>query len=125
VAILREDPAVFDDERAIRMRCDSFAVGYQDERLPLAHKASKDLEDFPLRLCVEISGRLVREDERRTVDERPRDGYTLLFAAGELARQMLETMRQSHRIENLSGAFHVVVRLIIGVQQRQRNVPQG
>ncbi len=42
-------------------------------------------------VLVEVAGGLVGEEQRRGHDQRPRDGDTLLLAAGQHARAMLET----------------------------------
>src|SRR5258707_13227339 len=46
----------------------------------------EDFDDAPRRLRIEIRGRLVGEQDRRTVDDRARDGEALLLAARELDR---------------------------------------
>src|SRR3954451_10679023 len=43
-----------------------------------------EVEDLGARGGVEVAGRLVREDDRRTRGERPGDGHTLLLASREL-----------------------------------------
>ena len=48
---------------------------------------------------VERAGRLVRQDELRIVDQRARDGHALLLSAGELARLVIDAVRQAHRVQ--------------------------
>ena len=40
------------------------------------------LQDFLAGVRVEVAGRLVGEQQRRAVDQRPGDGHALLLAAG-------------------------------------------
>ena len=48
------------------------------------------------RLCIKVAGRLIRQDQRRPIDQRARDRDPLLLAAGELIGKMVRPFRQSH-----------------------------
>ena len=48
----------------------------------------KKLHDLDACFGVEVARRLVRENDRRVVHERPRDGDPLLLPSGELVRMM-------------------------------------
>ena len=61
-------------------------VGDDNDRVPRLVKTSEDAHDFRAGLRVEVPGRLVREKDRRIVDERPGDGDALALAAGQLVR---------------------------------------
>ena len=52
---------------------------------------------------VEVAGRLVGEDQRRLVDQRPGDAHPLLLAAGELARQVAQALPEAHPAQRLLG----------------------
>src|SRR5690606_3719220 len=52
---------------------------------------------------VEISGRLVGEQDPRLVDERARERDALLLAARELRRIMIEPAAQAHALEQRRG----------------------
>ena len=52
---------------------------------------------------VERSGRLVREDERRLVDERPYDRDALALATRQLARTVIEPCSQADALEERAG----------------------
>ena len=54
--------------------------------------------------AVEVAGRLVGEDQRRVVDERPRDGDALRLAAGHLGRPVRRPARQADRREGFADA---------------------
>src|SRR5690606_21553683 len=73
---------------------------------------------------VEIPGRLIGEYQRGIVDQRAGDGHALLLAAGQLARQVLSAMRQPDRLERPHGALLAILDVIVGIEERQRNVTQ-
>ena len=47
----------------------------------LPHKLVQELQDACGCVVVEVAGRFVRKQQRRSVYQRPRDGNTLLFSA--------------------------------------------
>jgi len=49
----------------------------------------KQLHNLQPRTRIEIAGRLIGEDQRRTVDERLCDSHALLLASRELVRSVL------------------------------------
>ena len=52
-------------------------------------------------LTIEISGRLIGEQDRRPVHECPRNCNALLLATGERTRFVLHSIRNSQDIQNL------------------------
>jgi hypothetical protein len=56
-------------------------VGDEHDGDALAVELLKEREDFHRRAAVERAGGLVRQQEGRGVDQRPRDGDALLLAA--------------------------------------------
>jgi len=70
---------------------------------------------------IEISGRLVGQQYRRTIDQCARDRDALLLSAGELIRMVLFAARQSHQLHQVGRAA-----LTVGgpcrVEQRQLDV---
>src|SRR2546426_660936 len=56
----------------------------------------KEVHHLETRLAVEISRRLVREKNRRAVQQRPRNRDTLLLAAGQLIRMVRRAIEQPH-----------------------------
>lgn len=59
-------------------------------------------EDIDGELWVEVACRLVREDERRLVHDRARDGHSLLLAARQDARRVRPAAREAHSLERLA-----------------------
>jgi len=58
---------------------------------------------------VEVAGRLVGQDDGRAQDKGARQRNALLLAAGELHRIMVESRRETHRVQQLPGAVQTVL----------------
>ena len=54
-----------------------------DGRLFDLMKLSEDLHDFTTGVGIEVAGRLVGQQNRRFVHQRPRNRHTLLLTTGE------------------------------------------
>src|SRR5206468_10170533 len=76
--------------RIVRGDADGGAAGVQ---------LAEQLHERLAALRVEISGRLVGEENGGTSGDRARDGDELLMAAGERARTRLRARRQPHPIQ--------------------------
>ena len=61
-------------------------------------------------LRIEVAGRLVGEQDRRTAGDRARDRDELLLAAGEVARMMFRARGEADAIERRVDARLVVPR---------------
>ena len=72
----------------------------------------EQLENLATRLRVEIACWLVREDDRRLVDERTADCHALLLAARQLRRPMAPPIREADPFEQL--VHPRLVRLLAG-----------
>ena len=82
-----------------------------DEGDALLIELLKNPHDFNARLAVEIAGRFVRQQKRRPVHERARNGDALLLAAGKLVRMMAGALTEADQFERLYGARVLLVRL--------------
>jgi hypothetical protein len=59
-------------------------VGYHDQRCPgLPAASGKEIEYFSARLGIKIAGWFIRQDNRRLLNQRARNGDPLLFPAGK------------------------------------------
>src|ERR1700730_16960904 len=65
------------------------------EQVECAHRAAG----------VEISGRLIGEDQARDVDEGPRNRDPLTFTAAQLAGAMLSTIQETGLLEQMASLW--------------------
>ena len=87
------------DRRQLRI------VRHQHQRRPArAVDVEQQLDDRLPGGAVEIAGRLVGEQDRRIVGERPRDRDALLLAARELRRVVMAAIGQTDFVEQLLRA---------------------
>src|SRR5262249_43822361 len=68
---------------------------------------------------IEVSGRLVREQDQRFAGDRARDGNALLLTAGELAREVLRAMRHADPLQRRFDALLALRRLHTAISERQ------
>src|SRR5260221_2164158 len=80
------------------------------------------LEDRLPSLRVEIPGRLIGEDESRTMNDGPANGHTLHFSAGELIREALRSMYQANALEYSNGARLELAPWNAGQREREGDV---
>src|SRR5207247_1376596 len=90
------DLAVAQTNGAVRVPRDTFVVRHQDDRFALFVQVVEDFQDFNARRGVEITGRLVGEDDQRIVHQRARDGDSLLLAAGEFKGFVMRAVIQAN-----------------------------
>src|SRR5262245_10766271 len=75
-------------------------VRHHDDRLlELGVETLQQREDFLGRLAVEITGRLVGEQDRRVADQRACDGNPLFLAARQLAGKVAQSIAESDQLE--------------------------
>lgn len=90
-----------------------FVMGDEnDRRLILGHFGPKKIHHLGRVLFVQIAGRFIAKEELGVADESPGESCSLLFPAGELAGQVMETWCQTQPVENpfcfLSGGFQLI-----------------
>ena len=97
----------------------------EDDRDPLFVQLLKKRHDFHRRLRVEVSGRLVREDDGRLGHQRAGDCHALLLTAGQLARLVIEPLAESDALQRGRGQRpRVALFAAAVVQHRQLDVLQ-
>ena len=83
-------------------------------------------------MCVQVPGRLVRQDNFRFVDDRARDGHALLLAAGHFRRPVLQAVGEAEhlgddlepvRIEAIAVNMLRDGDIAAGVERRQKVEP--
>ena len=81
-------------------------VGDEDDRLaPLLARAPQRVEDLGAGRVVEVAGRLVGEEQRRTGHERPGDGDPLLLAGRQLVGLVVLLAGQVDELDDIADAI--------------------
>ena len=98
--LLSDDPAVAQVNEPVADRGGFFTVGDEDEGGPrlIGHLAD-ERENGGSVGRVEISGRLVGEEQRRTVRQSAGNGDPLHLAPGELRREAVGAVAKAYAIE--------------------------
>ena len=76
-------------------------MGGDHHRGPGAVDAIEELHDALARLGVEVPGGLVGQQDEGPVHEGPGHRHPLLLATGELAREVVGLLGQTHQVEDL------------------------
>jgi len=116
--LVAQQPAVAEGEDAPGVGRDVGLVRDQHDRQAGAVEPLHEREDLDTRARVEVTGRLVGQDDGRIVDQRAGDGHALLLAARELIGVMVLALGQPHG----GQAFASVPAPLAG---RQTGVEQG
>ena len=122
-SIVVADPAVADDEDAVRIGGRLRVVGDEDDRLvPLLAGAPERVEDLGAGRVVEVAGRLVGEQQRRPGHERPGDGDALLLAGRELVGLVVLLAGQVDERDDVADPLRQLAacRVLAGDRERQR-----
>jgi hypothetical protein len=88
----------------------------------LAVETLEDLQNLDAGLGIEVTRRLVGEQNRRLVDESASDGDALPLTARELIRPMLDAVTELDALESFRRALSALVSADTGVDQRQLDV---
>src|SRR3989475_1444024 len=97
------DAAVHELDASIHGAGHHRAVGDDDYRRAIAMEVSQELDDRDAGGAVEITGRLIREDDLGPADDRAGDRGALALASGELGRSMHEAMTEADALQGNSG----------------------
>ena len=116
------DRAVADPDVAQRARADDRIVRDDHDRGALGVDAFEQPEDLAAVRAVEVSGGLVREQQRRPVDQRTRDRRALPLAARHLARAMRRAVVERHARQRSERPLVTRRARDAAVQERQRHV---
>src|SRR5690606_1097115 len=124
VADVLDDFAVAQPDDALAVRRDLGLVRDDDDRLAVGVQLVEQREDLDRRLRVEITGRLVREQDGRVRHERPRNRNALPLAARELIRQMIGALAEPHALEVAHRLGAPLCERHSGVDQRLHDVTE-
>ena len=93
------------DHAAIEAGYQLVFVCNHDDRSAAAIDFVEQLHDFEGKLRVDIAGRLVRNQQRRIVHQRPCQSNTLLFTAGQLVRIVSCLACQTDQPQNIRDSL--------------------
>ncbi len=124
--LIELDPAVTEAHEARAVFGDIHFVRDQHDGDAALHvQALENVHDLDARPRVEVAGRLVRQEDRRLVDECARDRDALLLAAGQLVRIVVQSVAEADDLQDLLRAAVSFGRLHLAaavVKQRQLDV---
>ena len=95
---------------------------HHDRLVEVFIQALQNLQHFRSRMTVEISGRLVSEQQSWIADNRPSDGHALFLPTGELLGQVVDTIFQSNQFQSGHDVVAALLGSQFGQQQRQLHV---
>src|ERR1035437_3993876 len=93
--LIARDQSVADADDALRVQGHFLLVRDDDDGVAPVGKALEQRHDFRAGLGIEISRRLVREQDGRFVHKRTRDGDALTLSAGKFVRLVMHTVGQA------------------------------
>lgn len=79
------------------------------------------LDDFDTVLRIQVSSRLVCQEERRIVDQRPSDGDPLLFASAQLTWERVGSLQH---VDSLQNVWHELADFAAGPSTRTHCIPK-
>ena len=97
---------------------------HHDDRVALRVELLEERHDLLAGLGVEITGRLVGEDDGRIVDEGARDGDALALAAGEFVGFVAHALAEADVFERAARLVHAAALAEARVDERQLDVVQ-
>ena len=126
VARIARDVSVTQRDVAAAVLCDLGVVRHEDDRAPRGVELLEKHQHLETRPRIEIARRLVREDHRRVVDQRPGDGHALHLSARHLVALVQQAVAQPHGLQCRDGTLAPLGRLVLRVvHQRQLDVLDG
>ena len=123
--LVRLDQAVAQPNHTRRSARDLVGMGDEQHGVAAGVQILDQTQDLLTRLGVEVSGRLVGEQDRRAVDQRPGDGDPLALPATELVGLVVHAVREPDRLERFDGALAPLLGRYPRVNERQGDVVEG
>src|SRR5665647_3564959 len=116
---IARDQSVADADDALRVQGHFLLVRDDDDGVAPVGKALEQRHDFRAGLGIEISRRLVREQDGRLVDERAGDGDALALSAGKFVRLVMHAVGQADAGQRFKRELPPFLRRNACVNQRQ------
>ena len=107
---------------AVRMLREARVVRYHADRRAAGVQFFQQIHYRFAIARIEISSRLIREQNRRFTGKRARDRDTLLLSTAELARQMFGAMAHSDAFERVCNCALAIARAHPAISQRQLDI---
>ena len=95
-----------------------FVVRHHDDRGALPVEAAEKIHDFAAHFTIEVTGRLVGEQNPGCAHQSPCDGYALALSAGELRRIVFYPVGEADSFEYGRCQFASLFFRAFPVQQR-------
>jgi hypothetical protein len=93
-----------------------------DGHLLLLMDSRDEIENEASARAVEVTGRFIREEHRRSIRQAPRYSHALPFASGQFGRKMVEPMFQAYRLEEFKSALRSLRRPAVRFKHRYLHV---
>src|SRR5258708_20666198 len=116
------DAAILNVDDAMGVLGNVMLMGHQNNGIAFAVQPVKQCHDFVAGLRVEVSGRLVGENDRRTIYQCTRNGDSLPLTSGKLIGLVAHAWLHADSAQSFFGAFRTLSRRHAGVNQRQFHV---
>ncbi len=124
-ALIESDLAIANADDAVGVRRNVAFMRHQDDGVALGVKFVEKLHDVHAGLRVEVSGRLVRQDDRRGVDQGERNRHALPLTSGQFIRLVVHAVGKLHHRERFLRALRALLRSHAAVNQRQLDIVQS
>src|SRR5574341_312830 len=121
------DLTVSQGNGSLRVGGDDGIMRDHDERGTLPVNLVQQAHNLLPRMAVEVADRFIRDNQHGIVDQRPRNGHTLLLAAGEFMRLMMKPVAEADPLQQFARSLFVLLRaFMIGavVGQWQHDVAE-
>jgi hypothetical protein len=96
------DSTIYQPDHAVGAGHEIEIVRHHDDSQPfLLVQVAEETDDFLAIGGIEVSSRLIGEQNARAIDQGSGDGGPLHFAAGKLSRPMPQPMAKTHAVQQL------------------------
>ena len=103
--LIATNPAVAEHHDALGKLSYVLLVRDQDKGQTLPIEILEDLHDLDRGPAIQVAGRLIGQQNRRTVYQSTRNGYSLLLASRELRGKMFHAVGEANHLQSLARAF--------------------
>ena len=97
-------------------------MGHHNDGRTFLVELAEEIHNLLTVLGVQVTGRLIGEDQLRTCDDRTGDGHSLLLTSGKLLREVLGSVADGHSLHNLGDLLLTLGRGDVQVPQRKLDV---